>query len=279
MNRLMRLAPAVTALVVMFPVALGAQDTTGVGALLQAVPDTALRSAWRAAAEDGRLNTSDVRFFFPARPVLGPLKGVLVTQHALQPQSVSIAPRSIADVRWSLSRPITEYDGAFNVNAASAGSIVGGIKNDSIRLGIVYRLPGTPQPPGIQPNLALRVQFYDRTSNLTRHTRLWLTNGGETLLFQLRDGNRRPYQFDPGPRDPPLRIRQQPGLGNGRPPTLDLTYRNQHLAPAEVGTPIDVPGAGVRIFILSNVYTPPGDRPPAEGDAFAVHLLLWRTRQ
>jgi hypothetical protein len=261
------------------PALLFAQDTAGVGTLLNAIRDTALQRVWREAAAAGQLTTADVRFFFPANPVITPHKTLLVTQQQLQRQGVSIPARAVADVRWSLSRPITTYDGPFNIITITDDSLVGRIKNDSINLTIGYRLPGVSQSLGIQPNSSVRVHFSDRTSSLTRHTELWVTtNQGEPLLFQLRDGSPRPYEFDPGPRGPPLTIRQRLSPGLSGTPILDLKYGTQKLPPANVGDVRDVPGAGVRIFVLSNVYAPRGQDRAPDGDAYAVQLLLWRTK-
>jgi hypothetical protein len=243
--------------------------------LAAASPDSTMKQRWRDAAAKGQIPSLDSLPRVSTR--LTTRTPAQVVDTVRTPVRPTIQQGVVATVRAFSTPPIELYSGAFTVTSATASSIIGSLAGRAEPFELIYKLPDTAQLAQPAPNAPHQLRVRDEVDNQSvRREFILSTNDRVPVLAYISDGGMRPYsrRF----AELPLTVTQlAPGADSVSRVTVTLGGASTTLRPGDRGR-LTVGGGPIGVFVESSYWTPSAQVETAEGDAYHVTLMIYRTR-
>ncbi len=241
--------------------------------VLQGVQDPEMQQRWKQADSAGNLPTID-SIPTPKESVTR-RRQVEVVEPSKQERRPVIPEEAVAGAQPFSLKPITHYDGTFQVTSQRPGVLVGMLEANEGPLELYYKLPAKYDTLVIPKQAKLQLSLRDAIEGTALQRRILLyTEDGTAQFLYIAEGSAQPYRQTIEAAK--IRIEQQGKEDN---PPVRVTYASNSVTVTQgERKKIGLGEQAVEIFLISSIASSQRQSLLREGQPYYVNLIMYRVQ-
>lgn len=249
------------------------QELTTIDKVLTGVADPKMQERWKQA--DGEEKLPPIDAIPTPKQRVSVRRPAVVKEPPARMRRPVMPAETVAEAQLFSLKPITRYDGPFQVTKHKPGVIIGEMQRIKEQVELYYKLPDKQRQIAIPEGAKLQLRFRDVVVDGALQRRIILrTEEGAALFVYIAEGSQQPYRQTID--DLKLNIEQQ---RTGVHPLVKVTYTGNTVTLKQgERQKIGEGKEAVNVYLLESTAMSPQRVILQEGQPFYINLVLYRVQ-